>query len=269
MRTRELVAALALATFATACVSNPDPRQPTIQKMQTEGVGGWIVATSTAGWQVQGELISITREYVHILRVGQPGAALVYVRTADVAKASVYTYEYEGGLGVFGLLGTLSTISHGFFLALTAPVWIISTAIAVAAESAHVELEYPEDNSLEELSRWARFPQGIPPNIDEEALLVPRASRRQRPPVIPPPLNTAPTTTPPPITSPITPPSETPSQPSPTNPAAMFTQAKAAAARNDCALVLELSGAVQLADQPYWDNVFTKDVQIRACLNLK
>jgi hypothetical protein len=260
MRTRELVAAIALAAFATACVSNPDPRKPTVTKMQTQGIGAWVVATSIAGWEVQGELISVTREYVHILRVGQPGAALVYLRTADVARANVYTYEYEGGLGAMGLLGTLSTISHGFILIFTAPIWIIATAIAVASESSHVELEYPEDHTLEEISRWARFPQGIPPSVDEEALLMPRASRRRPPAIIAPPSVTPP---------PLTPPSETPSQPPPTNPAMIFQQAKAAAARNDCALVLELSGAVQLADQPYWDNVFSKDAQIRACLNLK
>ncbi len=263
MRTRELVAAFAIAALATACVENPDPRKPTIEKMTTEGVGGWVVVTSRAGWQVSGELISVTREYMHILRVGQPGAALVYLRTADVARAQVYQYESEGGLGAMGLLGTLSTISHGFFLILTAPVWLITTAVAVGAESSHIEMDYPEDESLEELSHWARFPQGIPASVDEEALLVPRANRR--PPVIVP----VPNPTQPPAPPPITPPSETPSQPPPTNPAAMFTQAKAAAMRNDCALVLELSGAVQLADQPYWDNVFSKDASIRSCLGLK
>jgi hypothetical protein len=269
MRTRELVAIITLAALTAACTENPDPRQPTLTKMQTEGVGGWVVATSNAGWQVQGELISVTREYVHILRVGQPGAALVYLRTADVARAQVYTYESEGGLGAFGLLGTLSTISHGFILILTAPVWIIATGIAIAAESAHVELDYPEDDSLETLSHWARFPQGIPAAVDEAALLLPRASRR--PPVIAPP-GPPPGAAPgdaPVIPPPITPPSETPSVPPPTNPSQMFQQAKAAAARNDCAMVLQLSGAVQLADQPFWDNVFSKDGQIRQCLGLK
>jgi len=259
MRTRELIAAIAIAAAAAACVENPDPRSPSLVKMQTEGVGAWVVVTARAGWAVEGELISLTSEYMHVLRVGQPGAALVYLRTADVARAKVYTYESEGGLGVAGFLGTLSTISHGFFLILTAPVWIITTAIAVAAEKNHVELDYPEDNTLEELSQWARFPQGIPSTVDEEALLVPRAHRR--PAVVVP----VPTTTPPPITAP----GETRSQPAPTNPASMFMQAKAAAGRNDCALVLELSGAVQLADQPYWDNVFSKDAAIRTCLNLK
>jgi hypothetical protein len=48
----------------------------------------------------------------------------------------------------------------------------------------------------------------------------------------------------------------------------MFIDAKAAAARNDCALVLEISGKVQLADQPYYDAVFSKDPSIRRCLGL-
>lgn len=258
MRTRELAAALVIAALS-ACVENPDPRQPSIEMMQTHGLGSWVVATSRAGWQVQGELISVTPQYMHILRIGQPGSSLVYLATRDVARAEVYTYESEGGLGVFGALGTLSTISHGFVLILSAPVWIIATSIAVASESSHIKLDYPEDESLAELAHWARFPQGIPPDVDEEALLVPRANRHRPPvPITPPPV------TPPPITAP----GETPATPAPTNPAAMFQQAKAAAGRNDCALVLELSGAVQLADQAFWDAVFSKDAAIRACLNL-
>lgn len=255
MRTRELVIAAALVALGTACVENPDPRRPTLVKMQTEGVGGWVVVTARDGTQVRGELISVTREYVHVLRVGQPGAALVYLRTSDIGRAKVYTYESEGGIGVMGLLGTLSTASHGFWLIFTAPIWILASSIAAAAESNHVELDYPEDDSLEELSHWARFPQGIPPNVDEEAILVPRARRRVVVPVFTP-------------NAPIAPPSETPPQPQPTNPSAMFQQAKGAAMRGDCAMVLELSGKVQLADQPFWDNVFTKEPQIRACLNL-
>jgi hypothetical protein len=260
MRTRELVAAVVIAAFATACVENPDPRRPTIEKMQRTGIGGWVVATSRAGWQVAGELISATPQFIHVLRVGQPGPALVYLKTSEVARAEVYTYESEGGLGVFTVLGTLSTMSHGFLLVLTAPVWIIAGSIAIASETRHVHLDYPEDETLEDISHWARFPQGIPPNVDEEALLVPRVNRHK--PSVP--------LTPAPVEPPaITAPGETPSTPAPTNPAAMFQQAKAAAARKDCALVLELSGSVQLADQAYWDAVFSKDATIRACLNLK
>ncbi|MFN0245273.1 MAG: hypothetical protein ACKV2T_00100 [Kofleriaceae bacterium] len=278
MRTRELVAIFALAAITTACTENPDPRKPTLVKMQQEGVGGWIVATSRAGWQVQGELISVTREYVHILRVKQPGAALVYLRTADVARAQVYTYESESGLGAMGVLGTLSTISHGFVLILSAPVWILATAAAISVEMGHVELDYPKSHTLKQLSQWARFPQGIPAAIDEEALLVPRVRRRPAlpaPPSPPPDASAPPSPSPDvkpsdvPVTPPtLTPPSETPSVPPATNPSQMFQQAKAAAARNDCATVLQLSGAVQLADQPFWDIVFSKDAQIRKCLGL-
>jgi hypothetical protein len=260
MRIREIAAVIAIAAVATACVENPDPRSPSLEKMQTEGIGGWIVATARSGWSVQGELISATPEYIHILRVGQPGAALVYMRTSDVVGASVYTYEAEGGLGVFGFLGTLSTISHGFFLVLSAPVWMIATAIAVSYESKHILLEYP-DASLQDIAMWARFPQGIPPTVDEEAILVPRANRHPRAPIITPPPTT---TTPPPITAPGATPPVAPA----TNPAEMFQQAKGAAARNDCALVLQLSGAVQLADQTFWDRVFSQDPEIRRCLNL-
>lgn len=266
MRIRELACALALAaTTMTACTENPDPRKPTLGKMQTQGIGAWIVVTARTGFAVQGELISATPQYIHVLRLGEPTAPLVFVPTADVAHAEVYTYESEGGLGAFGLLGTLSTISHGLFLIFTAPIWIISTSIAISVEESHVEIEYPEE-PLSEISKWARFPQGIPAGLDEEALLVPRASRRPRmPPPAAFPQPAAPGETP---AAPVIVPPPVPPEPTGTNPAALFQQAKTAAAANDCAKVLELSGTVQLADQPFWDAVFSKDASIRRCLGL-
>jgi hypothetical protein len=279
MRIRELAAVLALGAIAIGCTENPDPRKPSLEQMQTGGLGGWIVATTTEGWAVRGELISATPEYVHILRIGQSGAALVYLRTRQIANAKVYTYESEGGHGLSGLLGVLSTATHGFVLILTAPIWILSASIAAAAESSHVLVEYP-DEDIPTIAKWARFPQGIPPNVDEEALVLPPARRTPKPlpPVAPapdpnalPPGDGSPGAGPGSVVppQPLAPPGETtPTPPERVNPSALFQRAKAAAAANDCAAVLEISGNVQLADQPFWDAVFSKEPSIRRCLGL-
>jgi hypothetical protein len=244
MRIRDLVLFAALC----GCVTNPDPRSPTPQAMERGGFGGWMVITTRGGQEVSGELISVETSVVRIL---QPSASeLTWVPVTDINRAKLYRYEGDSGFGAWGLLGTLSTISHGFFFILTAPAWILSSSIAAAAESRHVVLEWPED-SWGEIAMWARFPQGMPPELDVQALTRPRARRTTHPmgPVVPP----------------------TPEQlrlDARTQAWAWTQQAEAAARAEDCGTVLALSGKVQTIDADFYDTVFATDAAIRRCLNL-
>ncbi|MDQ3370803.1 MAG: hypothetical protein M3680_35745, partial [Myxococcota bacterium] len=147
-----------------ACISNPDPREPTLDATARRGHGGWIVATSRAGAIVQGELISIDGDRLHLLVWGPRGETLTYVPTAEVARAQLYTYDSESGFGAWGLLGSLSTVSHGFFAVLSFPVWVLTAGTIAAIESRHVRLEYPDD-PWSKLAAWARFPQGLPRGV--------------------------------------------------------------------------------------------------------
>lgn len=70
---------------------------------------------------------------------------------------------------LWGVAGSLSTITHFLFAVVTLPAWVIATITVESIETRHVLLEYPGD-SLEEIARWARFPQGMPPELDLRAL---------------------------------------------------------------------------------------------------
>ncbi|CAN5918161.1 hypothetical protein BH11MYX3_BH11MYX3_09550 [soil metagenome] len=245
MRARDLMLIAALC----GCVSNPDPRQPSIQKMEREGLGGYIVVTTRQGEIVQGELISVESQVVRVLRLGRQ-QSLVIVPLTDVRTAELYHYESEGGLGVWAALGTLSTISHGFFLVLSAPAWILTGSLAAGIESRHVINEYPDDD-WPVFAKWARFPQGMPLGLDEEALLRPRAQRTTQP-VAPPPVLT----------------NEQLHQQAKQQAWALTQKAQAAARADDCGAVLVLSGQVQGIDADFYDTTFVTDAGIRRCLQL-
>jgi len=160
--------------------------------MQKRGFGGWIVIMQRDGGMHAGELISVDSGVVRVL--GPRGLSVVPMPA--ILSASLYEYEYEGGLGAWGVLGGLSTISHGFVLIISFPIWMIATAVTAGAESRHIRIEYP-DRSWAAFGKWARFPQGMPMGMDPRALVTPRAAIPQPPPPTPapPPLAPAPAPT--------------------------------------------------------------------------
>ncbi|HUS30367.1 MAG TPA: hypothetical protein VMZ53_17785 [Kofleriaceae bacterium] len=155
MRALSVLLAFALTT---ACIYNPDPREPTLADTQRKGFGAWIVVTARDGSETQGELLAIDNGSLFIkTRVRKP----VVIPLHTVQGADVYTYESDWGFGVWGLLGTLSTASHGLILIFSAPIWMLSASIAAGVESAHIRLQIPDDD-IDEIRKWARYPQGMP-----------------------------------------------------------------------------------------------------------
>lgn len=207
MRSRELVLAAALS--ASGCLHNPDPSPRSMAAVQSDAHGGFAVV-SVAGQQAHyGELIAIGPSGVWVLG----GGLLVHTPLESVSALEIHPYDVEiGGVVGWGLLGTLSTISHGFLLVLSAPVWLVTTSITAAAHSRTARERYTGDN-WPAFAKWARFPQGLPPGVTAAELFygrsgpAPLGPPSQQPPqpgpapLGPPPL-TPPSSPPPPVTSP-------------------------------------------------------------------
>jgi hypothetical protein len=158
MRCRRLLL-VALACLA-ACAGDPRPRDPLAAAH--DGLGGWAVATLNDGNTIVGELIAIEPELYILARFRNHRPALVSRPRAAVRQLDVYAYSTgDASLGVWGLLGTVGTISNGIFLVFSAPVWIGSTILAVALEPRAALTRYP-DHAWADLAKWARFPQGMP-----------------------------------------------------------------------------------------------------------
>jgi hypothetical protein len=234
-----------LAVLLCACVSNPDPRKPSLENVERSGYGGWIVMTTRQGARIEGELISVEGVFVRVLHYGR--LPLLAVQTTEIASAELFKYESEG-FGAWGALGSVSALSHGFFLVLSIPVWLISTGVVSSIESRSVILHYPED-SWAELAKWARFPQGMPEGIDERALIVPQQK-----------LGSPGNFEPPPTSAPA-------NNDHRAEAWELTKQAQAAARMYDCLRVNKLNDKVLLLDPEFHRVVFIADAAIKRCLD--
>lgn len=84
------------------------------------------------------------------------------------------TEKNTGAIVGLGLLGTISTISNGWFLIFTAPVWLITTIASAASEASRDNYceNYPKNNYWHNINKFSRFPQGVPKDVDLRKLKI-------------------------------------------------------------------------------------------------
>ena len=129
-------------------------------------VRGYTVAVETQDHvgDCSGELIAVDSRslYVDDAR-GRRSIAL-----DTIQKVTLVLFRFGDGDGhdrwgylVWGLLGSVSTLTHGFFLLLTFPGWVATTVVTTALPD-----DAPRRVVLEEgfnqLWPLARYPQGLP-----------------------------------------------------------------------------------------------------------
>ena len=153
-----ILGALGLLSLACAGSSAPSGYATPVEKMAEDGFGGWVSVGLKHDKEVKGELIAISENSIYLLEAD----TLVELATKDVARIRLEAYRREhGSIMAWGFLGTLSTISHGLGLIISAPLWIISSTATAAGVSRNPMHEFP-DESLADLRKFARFPQGLP-----------------------------------------------------------------------------------------------------------
>lgn len=175
MRVVEARVVLAIAASVgcmTGCAGNPAPREwrPPAAEAQRSSRGGWIIieaaasseARSTGRLLAEGELIAIDETAFHVLTT----AGLQSVPRASAHRITLVGYGTAvGALDVWAVAGGISTLSHGGFLVFTAPMWAIGGIVATRTEKG-AGILHDDDVAR----RFARFPQGLPPAFDPQAL---------------------------------------------------------------------------------------------------
>jgi len=160
-----------LIALSTQCATVPAPKGwlPKPSEAQSWAFGGWMSIEYSSGRgekTSQGELIAIQDENIYLLTAEE----LAVVPINNVHNSAIYVYKNSvDSVGIWALLGTLSTISHGFYALISAPIWIISGSLNASGESKSGCLKYP-DKDWQEFRKFARFPQGIPQGLDLQAL---------------------------------------------------------------------------------------------------
>lgn len=169
-----LFGALVVGLLVSGCASTsaPDAWQSTAQTMQQEAYGAWIdvrFASPTDTVQtsrMRGELVAVGDDSLWVLPLE---GTLQSVSRATTSQVQLTTFDSNWGyLATWTALGTLSTISHGFGLILSGPVWILGGSAVAGNQSYKPIFENPD---TEVLRRYARFPQGLPPGVSRKELV--------------------------------------------------------------------------------------------------
>lgn len=160
-----------LLILIVGCATNTAPRGwlDVPKASQSKTFGGWLEVEhgENSAKRVQGELIALSPDRVFVLT----DDGLLEIPKTTISQAKLTAYDSGAvALGVWTFLGTLSTISHGFFLIISAPVWVIGGSAATAVQSHKPVISYPK-NSWEAFQRYARFPQGLPQGLERSSLL--------------------------------------------------------------------------------------------------
>lgn len=167
---------VALATLPAGCATHAAPTGflPDPAEAGTDALGSWIQLMTRDSVWVTGELIAVAEDSVWVLPLEGPARA---VATDAVSSGKVVAYDAEHGRVVVAtLLGTGSTISNGFFLVFTGPLWLLVGTIAAVNQSRAPVHELPAifagnpEDSWSGLALFARFPQGLPPGLPVETL---------------------------------------------------------------------------------------------------
>jgi hypothetical protein len=163
--------------LCTACARSSAPNDwlPEPRQAQTSAHGGWIEVEYREGdvrRHAVGELIAVSADSIWIL--SHTGGMVVQTAAAESGKLWAYAPR-TGDLNLWTLGGALSTISNGWFLVFTAPVWIIGGGIAAGSETGAARRSSPP-RGWTDLSAYARFPQGLPEGVPLAGLRVKRDS---------------------------------------------------------------------------------------------
>jgi hypothetical protein len=161
------VTALLAATLA-GCYQSPAPPRwlPSPMEAQRDAFGSWIIVQAQPKTVplAQGELIAVSTDSIHVLSDGR----LVSLARTTLCCAELIAYRMDvSELQIWSVLGLVSTVSHGFGLILTAPVWALAGTVATAAASYAPRIVSTDAIVLRS---FARFPQGFPPGFDRSTL---------------------------------------------------------------------------------------------------
>ena len=158
---------------------------PTVANAGNFKYGGWIVAdlklkqgTSESNL-VSGELIAINYHQLFILDTSN----MHIIPDSIITSATLYMYKTQPGVFAVitiltflpNLIAAIAVPEHaGFFIGIGC-IPLITGMIFAAAEGGtkRNQLIFPARNSLSELNKYARFPQGIPAEMDISQLKLP------------------------------------------------------------------------------------------------
>ena len=167
MRKNTIILFIFSLLFSACKTVNYIPK-PADMKYYTKGM--WIECNLKDNSQTSGELIAVERQKLYVLDLN---GALNLINRNSVSNATLkiaLTSNSPEKLKVAPLIPLLS-ISHGLFLVFTLPINLAIVVPTYASnKSGTYIVKYPEATTWEKMSKFARFPQGIPKGVDLKSI---------------------------------------------------------------------------------------------------
>jgi hypothetical protein len=170
MNIKIMLLGLLFTAFFTNCDSSRHlpGYLPKPDEIDVNQYGSYIKINKVNKDAINGEIIAIDSSQLVVLIKKNGLSNCVSVPLNEVNRFTIQyakSKHYGWTIPVF----TFSTITHGFLSILTAPVNLIVTT-SVTAGGAKAFKYSEKDITFDKLKMFARFPQGIPPNIDTAQL---------------------------------------------------------------------------------------------------
>ncbi|MEY4903003.1 MAG: hypothetical protein RLZZ292_818 [Bacteroidota bacterium] len=188
MHCRYALFVLLVPFIMSSCSTSIPNYLPTIDNIDTNRFGSHIVLNCTEGYIQEGELIAIDSGAITILTGDynfQANKEMVretsdstrqalksnqvhrFVKVVPLKEIERFSLQYAEGkkYGWTALFGLLLSASHGFLFVGSAPVNLV--VIGIVASDSNNAFKYNNKTiSYTKLRMFARFPQGIPPNVE-------------------------------------------------------------------------------------------------------
>ncbi len=155
---------LLLAVGGCASSGAPKGWLPVPGESGPDPYGGWItIEYGEPPNTLAGEFLCVDFDSLYVL-VDHAGAdaEVDCIPTADVVEARIAYFDAQVGQAAAAVAGgALASVSHGFYVLISAPVWLVIGGSMAGVHSYAPLADYP-DHDWEVLRRFARFPQGVP-----------------------------------------------------------------------------------------------------------
>jgi len=143
--------------------------------------GGWVDVSvipdpsNDTITMLSGELLAVKNDTFHILTAT---TGLISINKIRISALKLYLFS-NPNISLLGFLGVIPNIAGaisqtdyaGGFLLIGIPLFVTSLVMAIADNHiGNSTLRYPGKNSMNEFYKYARFPQGLPPDLQKDKL---------------------------------------------------------------------------------------------------
>ena len=131
---------LPLLCYSCAATHAPQGWLGSAVNLQNDPYGGWLTVKTTTKAKLAGEFIAISDDSIFVAN-----ETFFAIAKSDIKSARLAVYNSNAGaMGGLTALGTMATLSNGFFLVFTAPLWIIGGSAAAGARSFEPIVDHPK-----------------------------------------------------------------------------------------------------------------------------